>query len=344
MAASVDPSKVVSMDQVRSAAAKKRKKSKKFKPITVSKEDNLDYDLGNLLAFDANAIDQSVYSSNPEKYIQGLARDNVQLVVNKLFSMPSEPAPDGPGRIIDLPEGSLAVPREKPCPKPKERTVWEQFAARKGIQKKKQDKMVWDEDHKEWRPRYGYKRANDDLDQVVLDHKEGMAADPFAKMAADKKERVQKNNDKRKANLIKGSSSKSAVPGQIDLSSALHASSKNKTKGRRQQRQESKKQKQGHLDVALDVAQRSTGSMGRFDKTNRKLKEKSVEKRPQKRSRQEADLGEERSAQMGVFNKIFGKKAGVDESFNKQKATNLQQVEDEQRGGARRKSFKKRKR
>jgi len=31
----------------------------------------------------------------------------------------------------------------------------------KGINKRKRGRMVWDEEAKEWKPRWGYKRAND---------------------------------------------------------------------------------------------------------------------------------------------------------------------------------------
>lgn len=57
---------------------------------------------------------------------------------------------------------------QKPLPAPRELTRWEQFAQRKGIQKRKKDKLVWDESVGEWRRRFGYKRANDPKDIHVL--------------------------------------------------------------------------------------------------------------------------------------------------------------------------------
>jgi len=36
-------------------------------------------------------------------------------------------------------------------------TRWEEYAAQKGIQKRKRERMIWDEEMKEWRPRYGFK-------------------------------------------------------------------------------------------------------------------------------------------------------------------------------------------
>lgn len=45
-------------------------------------------------------------------------------------------------------------------------TRWDRFAKEKGITGSKRSRMMWDDDLKEWRPRHGYKRANDG----VLNH------------------------------------------------------------------------------------------------------------------------------------------------------------------------------
>lgn len=63
---------------------------------------------------------------------------------------------------------SILFCSQKPLPAPRELTRWEQFAQRKGIQKKKKDKLVWDESVGEWRRRFGYKRVNDPKDIHVL--------------------------------------------------------------------------------------------------------------------------------------------------------------------------------
>lgn len=45
-------------------------------------------------------------------------------------------------------------------------TRWDRFAKEKGIMGSKRSRMMWDDDLKEWRPRHGFKRANDG----VLNH------------------------------------------------------------------------------------------------------------------------------------------------------------------------------
>ena len=50
---------------------------------------------------------------------------------------------------------------------------WDRFAREKGITGKKRSRMVWDNDMKEWRPRHGYKRANDGvLNHPIVEAKE----------------------------------------------------------------------------------------------------------------------------------------------------------------------------
>lgn len=56
-------------------------------------------------------------------------------------------------------------------PKPRPPTKWEQFAQMKGITKKKRSKLEFDETAGEWRRRFGYKRAGDTEDILIVDAK-----------------------------------------------------------------------------------------------------------------------------------------------------------------------------
>ena len=56
-----------------------------------------------------------------------------------------------------LPPPVTRLPRAKPLPAPKAMTRWEAYAKEKGITKRKRDRMIFDEEMQEWRPRYGYK-------------------------------------------------------------------------------------------------------------------------------------------------------------------------------------------
>jgi hypothetical protein len=94
------------------------------------------------------------------------AANSVQFLVGRFFSLPSEPVEGG--RLVHLPPAVTVLPREKPAPKPKPLTRWEKFAKEKGIAKKKKDLMVYDEQSKEWKPRFGYKRCCDHVVVYIL--------------------------------------------------------------------------------------------------------------------------------------------------------------------------------
>ena len=97
-------------------------------------------------------------SEDLEGYLKATARDGVQALVSALFSLPTTSSPDGP--LAQLPPPATQLPRAKPLPKPKPPTKWEQFAKAKGIQKKRKEKKVWDEEKQEWVDSWGWKGAN----------------------------------------------------------------------------------------------------------------------------------------------------------------------------------------
>ena len=99
-----------------------------------------------------------LFREDLEGYLKATARDGVQALVSALFSLPTISSPDGP--LAQLPPPTTQLPRSKPLPKPKPPTKWEQFAKAKGIQKKRKDKKVWDEEKQEWVDRWGWKGAN----------------------------------------------------------------------------------------------------------------------------------------------------------------------------------------
>ncbi len=190
------------------------------KPVTVEKPIPVTYDLGNLTVFDSNALDsQQLSTNNPdrEEYIKSISRDNAQLLINQILSLPMKTTTESAGSngqsssitLVQLPQPTTELPREKPIPKAKEPTKWEQFAARKGIQaKEKSGRMVYDEATGEWVPKWGYKGKNKDLDNqwlVEVDDKvKGTAdelIDPRTLSRAERKQLVKKNELQQKRNL-----------------------------------------------------------------------------------------------------------------------------------------------
>mmetsp|Transcript_16361 Transcript_16361/g.33310 ORF Transcript_16361/g.33310 Transcript_16361/m.33310 type:complete len:218 (-) Transcript_16361:4580-5233(-) len=85
------------------------------------------------------------------------ARQGVERVVHGLFGLRTAGSP-----MVKMPvDGVEVLPRSKPVKLQREQTRWEKFAAAKGIRKRpKRERMVWDEESREFRPRFGYRRAN----------------------------------------------------------------------------------------------------------------------------------------------------------------------------------------
>jgi regulator of ribosome biosynthesis len=125
--------------------------------LGISKADDLDYDEAHLTAHDSHPLERGKLSSakKREKYLASITRDNVQLLLRRVFALPYDRTEDGPMAIFPPPRSRL--PRRLPVPEEKEETRWERFAREKGIKKQKRSRMVWDEQWNEWRPRYGYK-------------------------------------------------------------------------------------------------------------------------------------------------------------------------------------------
>lgn len=156
------------------------------------------FDVGLLTAWDPDSIVLPKVGSKREDYFRKLARDDVQVVLNRLYASEDTEIVEGE-RVMKLPEPTTILPRARPVPKPKPPTKWEQFAKSKGIQSKKskkRDKLVYDDTSRKWVPRYGYNRAkNDDQKDWLIEVPDN--ADPnvdyFAKKNEEKKERVAKN-------------------------------------------------------------------------------------------------------------------------------------------------------
>lgn len=169
-------------------------------------------DMGNLMAFDPRPLDSSKLKSSLSDYLSSLTKQGTQILLNNLFNLPVERVEDV--IVATLPKCTTVLPREKPLPKPKPLTKWEQYAKMKGIHKTKKSRMGWDEAAKEWRPRWGYNRRDDDTKDWIYEIKksEDPYQDFFAKKNEAKKERVAKNELQRLRNIAR-TSSKGKVPG-----------------------------------------------------------------------------------------------------------------------------------
>ncbi|XP_075776724.1 ribosome biogenesis regulatory protein homolog [Pelodiscus sinensis] len=268
--------------------------------VAVEKELEPEFDLGNLLALDRNPP-PSLPGAQRESRLRALARGNTQLLVAQLWALPAERAEGATGPLVaQLPEPSYRLPREKPVPRPRPPTRWEQFARLKGIRRRKRTSLVWDEAAKQWRRRWGYGRAGGDpaRDWLIEVPAGGDPnEDQFAKRLRDKRERVARNELNRLRNIARG-----ALPGR-----GLHPTGH---------------QSRDELGRAAQVARVSTASLGRFQPRLPKEPAAPPARGGKKRHFEPllGDLAAERSRQLELLRGLGSKKAPLDltRAVNKQ--------------------------
>jgi regulator of ribosome biosynthesis len=202
-------------------------------------------------------------SKNLERDLLNVVTEAGQKLVNKIFSLPTEDSEYGP--LVALPDrdnNSMKLPREKRIPEPKPETKWEKFAREKGIKNTKKERMVYDEEHDVYRPRYGYKSIKSGIDDIpIIEVKNGEDpfADPWAENKKEKKENKDKNTKKQlknqEANLRRAGKLKKSAESQNDVAPF----------GALQNAAASSKRSKGDLKKMLQQTQRSTASMGNFD-------------------------------------------------------------------------------
>ncbi|XP_010529775.1 PREDICTED: ribosome biogenesis regulatory protein homolog [Tarenaya hassleriana] len=282
-------------------------------------------DVGNLMAFNPNHRFPSIPSSRDELAKECVKEGTklVQAIADRLFNLPSTETVDGP--LIPLPPPTTKLPREKHLPKPKPLTKWEEFAKKKGIQKRKKDKVVWDEQTDQWKRRHGYDRVNDDNDVPIIDAKptDEPGEDPFAKRQGEKKKRVEKQEKNRLQNL-KAASKIGALPSHVRLAATALPITGTQTQPKKVGKEE--------LGNAAGLAATSTASGGKFDK---KLP---GEKPPKKLGKHHKYLPVVEGSGMGlqekeqtdkVLSKIISKHSH--EILNVDKAINMYNVKKERR-------------
>ncbi|KAI0214871.1 Ribosome biogenesis regulatory protein [Lamellibrachia satsuma] len=257
-------------------------KESRYKTTEVHKDIDVDVDEGNLLVTDSNPLELNNLRTHQDTYLKDLARGNAQLLINKLWELPVQRVQDV--LTAQLPAGKTRLPREKPIPKPKQATKWQQYANTKGIQKRKKGRMMWDDEVKEWRPRWGYKRAEDELRDWVIEVPQ--SADPyedqFEKRQKKRKENIAKNELQRLRNLARNMKGK--VPG-IGLTPT-------------------EKPDKDHISRAATLAKKSTASVGRF--TEQLPKEKPAKNMGRKRKFESnvGDMSSEKKRTLDILSRV----------------------------------------
>lgn len=263
------------------------------KSIRVNKLLDLQLDIGTLLAIDTNDLDNKKLKGSKDAYLKNLARENTQILLNAIWQLPTEKVENN--IVAKLPKPTYILPREKPVPKPKPLTKWQEFAKEKGIQRQKKPNLTWDEILKKWVPRYGYQRSKAEKEKnwiIEVPNNVDPYTDMFEKKASLKQEKVSSNEFQRMRNIAKAKNIK--VP-----SMGLPPSAKLTAK---------------QLNTAAQVANVSTASLGKFQP--RLSKEKHLSKasilRQKKRKLPPPTTSEEHNRNLKIVDSILNKKPKLD--------------------------------
>ncbi len=284
----------------------------KAAPLTASQADGLiSVDLCHLMAFDPRPVDTVALKKNSDEFLKNACLFSTQLIVNKLFKLPTERIEDS--LVVKLPKPLIILPREKQLPKKKPQTKWEAYAALKGIQKTKKSRKVWDDVAKEWRYSWGKDKVSQKNKQWIIEMKknEDPNTDLFAKANSAKNERVAKNELQRLRNIARSTK----TPGDGGAAFTATELEKMKQKGNDPDKLMIKRQ--------LKVAKTADASMSKFseklkdeDKTTRGLGKK-------RKFESNWDLGTEKEKQLKLFDKLTSNRdKSSKEKLNIEKAAN----------------------
>ncbi|KAI0857906.1 ribosomal biogenesis regulatory protein [Xylaria cubensis] len=178
--------------------------------VAVERPTPYTFDLGLLLAHDANPINTSTPAETSSMDVDPLeaqliatARDGAQGLINQLLTTcPISSTPQGV--LLSLPAPSTALPREKPLPQLKAPTKWEQFAAKRGIKPKTREQrrmksQKFNEATGQWEKTWGFNK-----DGRIDRKQKGMVQQDWLVEVDEKKEREEKEAARRKTKSGKG--------------------------------------------------------------------------------------------------------------------------------------------
>ncbi|KAH8118669.1 ribosome biogenesis regulatory protein-domain-containing protein, partial [Phellopilus nigrolimitatus] len=249
--------------------------------VTVEKDINLELDVGYLTVTDSNPVDEADYKHDLESHLQTTARDGVQALLSALLQLPTQASPDGP--LARLPAPLTALPRAKPLPRPRPPTKWEKFAAAKGIQHRRRERRVWDEERQDWVDRWGRAGKNKEKEGAWLSEVKANADanyDPEKEVRDERKARIAKNERQKLQNTARAQGGGPNAPVERGA-------------GRKNE-----------ISKTLATTRLSTASMGKFD---RKLDgEKKLRGVKRKYDPAERSVADEKTASLALLSKLNG--------------------------------------
>jgi len=257
--------------------------------------ENIFYDTRRLVIVDSNNI---LNQKNNEKELtetimMNKAKQNYISFASSLFDILSkqqgqekedldyDKAPDE----LALPEAIITLPRTLPIPVAKPLTKWEKYKQEKGIVQRKRSRMVYSEEVGDWVPRWGrgsVKKIQDSMNWAMEEKEPGV--NPFEQKSNEKqlaKAKQLKRQMKNEEYAKKVLNSKKDGNTNNSNNNIINSKSEPKQKLSKKQRKALKAQKEiqklnddkKNLSKRLEQVQKSTRSMGNFDKKLKNEKE-----------------------------------------------------------------------
>jgi regulator of ribosome biosynthesis len=220
-----------------------------------------------------------------EEYLLQKATDGCHQLLSVLWQLPVERSDAGP--LGTLPKyDEIPLPRSLPPPPPKQLSKWEKFAKEKGLplNKSKRSRKVWDEATNSWKYRHGYEKANDDTKEwpiMEVKANQDPFEDPWERARDEKKSRREHNQESHMKNMERAGALPKGTAKSV-VKQRLSAREVGKAGGNKDRDNvppagvpvDLKPSKDGVIAkrgkestvAALLATQKSTASLGRFDK------------------------------------------------------------------------------
>ncbi len=220
---------------------------------------------------------------------------------------------------LTLPENIITLPRSLPIPIPKPPTKWEKYKMEKGITQRKRSRMVYSEEVGDWVPRWGkgsIKQIQDSMNWVMEDKEEGV--NPFEQKSNEKliaKAKQKKRQIKNEEFAKKYLAEKKGISNQINNNESekisepkQHISKKMRKAFKAQKEIQRLKEKKKNLGKRLEQVQKSTRSMGNFDKKLKNEKEINLLKKKRVAKDILNDKSKEKSRDQRILDNILKNK------------------------------------
>ena len=257
-------------------------------------KNNISIDYGNLLLTDSsnykNLTESKINSALKQNYIN-FSKGLFEILKNQIGEEDENRDYDKEKDEIQLPKKILNLPRSLPIPKPKPMTKWEKYKKEKGITQRKRSRMVYSEIAKDWVPRWGkgsIKKIENETNWALEEKQFGV--NPFEQKNQEKKLLVQKQKIREMKNKIRNSNennfnSISYLKNKKNNKNISLDENNEKKKSNKKNRKKKKKklkaekeikrleQDKKNLGRRLEQIQKSTRSMGRYDKKLKNEKE-----------------------------------------------------------------------